>query len=144
MENKFIRAAIAEAKKALKKEEVPVGAVIVINGRIISRAHNLIESKNNPTAHAEIIAIRKAGQKLKNWRLNGAVLYVTLEPCPLCKNAIIQSRISKVVFGCRTEGKIDAGRVKYEGPVMQQECSAIIKKFFKKARKFAREKRAKS
>jgi tRNA(adenine34) deaminase len=132
---KFLRAAIEEALKASKEKEVPVGTVITLNGRIIARAHNQIESNHDSTSHAEIIAIRKAGRILKNWRLTGATMYVTMEPCPMCKNAIIQSRISKVFFGCKA-GAVNrrSSKVKYNGPLMQKECGGIVKKFFKQMR----------
>ena len=88
--------ALEEAEKAREKGEVPVGAVIVKNGEIIARAHNLKETLKDPTAHAEILAIREACNKLNNWRLHGCEMYVTLEPCPMCAGAILQSRLSKI------------------------------------------------
>jgi tRNA(adenine34) deaminase len=99
MDNYFMNEALKEAKKALYLKEVPVGAVVVKNGEIISRAHNLRETLNDPTAHAEILAIKKAAEVLQNWRLNQCSLYVTLEPCPMCAGAIVQSRINKVFIG---------------------------------------------
>ena len=95
----FIIEALKEAKKAEAMNEVPVGAVIVKNGKIIAAAHNITETLKDPTAHAEIIAIKRAASYLKNWRLNGCELYVTLEPCPMCAGAILQSRISKIYIG---------------------------------------------
>lgn len=95
----FLKKAYNEALKAQKKDEVPIGAIIVLNGKIISRAHNLKVNKKNPFAHAEMIAMHKALKKLNQMYLNEAVLYVTLEPCSMCAGAIIQSRIKKVVFG---------------------------------------------
>ena len=91
--------ALEEAEKAREKGEVPVGAVIVKSGEIIAKAHNLKESLNDPTAHAEILAIREACNKLNNWRLHGCEMYVTLEPCPMCAGAILQSRLSKIYIG---------------------------------------------
>lgn len=97
--NNYMEFALNEAKMAYDKGEVPVGAIIVKDGEIIAKAHNLKENLNNPFAHAEIIAISEACKKLNNWRLIGAEMYVTLEPCPMCAAAIAQSRISKVHIG---------------------------------------------
>lgn len=91
--------AIAQARRAEAMGEVPIGAVIVKDGAVIARGHNLRESKNDPSAHAEMIAIRKAARKLSSWRLTGATLYVTLEPCTMCMGAVILSRLGRVVFG---------------------------------------------
>jgi tRNA(adenine34) deaminase len=91
--------AIAQAKKAGAIGEVPIGAVVVKNGAVIARGHNLRETRQDPAAHAELIAIRKAAKKLENWRLTGATLYVTLEPCTMCMGAVILSRLDRVVFG---------------------------------------------
>ena len=95
----FMKEALKEAKKAYKKEEIPVGAIIVKDGKIVSRAHNLKESKNSSTAHAEILAIEKANKKLKAWRLENCEMYITLEPCMMCMGAIINSRIKKIYIG---------------------------------------------
>ena len=94
-------AALAEAKKSEKKKEVPVGAVIVKDGKIIARAHNLKESRKDTTAHAELLAIQKAQKKIKDWRLDGCILYSTLEPCPMCAGAILHARIKTVIFGAK-------------------------------------------
>ena len=99
MDKKFMDIALDEAKIAVLKDEVPVGAVIVKNGEVIASAHNLRETLNDPTAHAEILAIKKASGILKNWRLNECEMYVTLEPCPMCAGAILQSRIRKLYIG---------------------------------------------
>ena len=99
MPEKFMKEAIKEAKKAYEKEEVPVGAVIVKDGKIIARAHNLKETKIDTTCHAEILAIKKASKKLNSWRLENCEMYVTLEPCSMCAGALIQSRIKKVYIG---------------------------------------------
>ncbi len=143
--DKFMNAALKEAKKACKKLEVPVGAVIVKDGEIIARAHNLREQKNSSLAHAEILCIKKACKKLNTWRLEGAQMYVTLEPCPMCAGALIQSRIDKVYFGAKDEKNGCVGsicnildekmthKVAYEY-TNDNECSVIIKDFFKKLR----------
>ena len=99
MEEKYMREALKEAKKALKKDEVPIGCVIVHQGKIIARGHNLRESKQQSIAHAEIMAIQKACKKIGSWRLEECDLYVTLEPCPMCAGAILQSRIVNVYYG---------------------------------------------
>lgn len=143
----FMYEALKEAKKAYKKEEVPIGAVIVLENKIISRGHNLRESKNNPLYHAEIIAIDKAAKKLKKWRLNGAKLYVTIEPCPMCIGAIINARIDFVVFGAKDEKAGACGsvinipeikklnhRVKINCGILEKECKIIIQDFFKNLR----------
>ncbi len=96
----FMSEAIGEARRALEKREVPVGAVVVCDGEIVGRGPNIREGSGDPTAHAEIVAIREAAQRLGGWRLAGATLYVTLEPCIMCMGAILQSRISTLVFGC--------------------------------------------
>src|SRR4030065_2807419 len=95
----FMRQAIVEAEKAVEKDEVPVGAVIVYENRIIARAHNQREIINDPTAHAEMIAITQASDYLQNWRLTGTTMYVTLEPCAMCAGALVQSRIDTLVYG---------------------------------------------
>ena len=103
MQEFFMREALKEAKKAYNKLEIPVGAVIVKDGEIIARAHNIKEEKKDTTQHAEILAIQKASKKLETWRLNDCEMYVTLEPCPMCAGALIQSRIKKVYIGTMDE-----------------------------------------
>lgn len=93
--------AITQAKKSLCYDEVPIGAVIVCNGKILAQAHNLKETMHCPTQHAELIAIQKAAKKIKDWRLNECTLYTTLEPCPMCAGAILQARIKRVVYGAK-------------------------------------------
>ena len=148
MQEKFMKEALKEAKKAYDKLEVPVGAVIVKDGKIISRAHNLKETKFNTTNHAEIIAIQKASKKLKSWRLLDCEMYVTLEPCSMCAGAIINSRIKKVYIGANDEKTGAVGsvlnlfedykfnhNVEFEKGILKEESEKIIKDFFKKLRK---------
>ncbi len=140
--------ALKEAKKAYDKLEVPVGAVIVKDGKIIARAHNLKETKYDTTKHAEILAIQKASKKLNNWRLIDCEMYVTLEPCSMCAGAIINSRIKKVYIGTLDEKTGAAGsvlnlfedftfnhNVEVEKGIMQEECETMLKNFFKMLRK---------
>lgn len=141
-----MKEALKEALKAKNKEEVPVGAVIVFNDKIIARAHNLRETKKNSLCHAEIVAINKACKKLNNFRLEDCELYVTLEPCLMCAGAIVQSRIKKVYIGAKDSKYGMAGTifnafglksnhtVEVEFGIREAECSKIIKDFFKKIR----------
>lgn len=135
--------ALREAKKAGDRGEVPIGAVVVKDGAIIGRGYNLREAHHDPSAHAEMIAIRSASRKLQNWRLSGATLYVTLEPCIMCMGAIILARIDRVVFGCSDPKAGAAGslydlsndkrlnhRFFLESGVMQKECSEMLSSFF--------------
>ena len=139
--------ALKEAKKAYEKNEVPVGCVIVKDGKIIARGHNLKEIKCDTTKHAEIIAIQKASQKLKSWRLIDCDMYVTLEPCSMCAGAIIQSRISKLYFGASDLKTGAVGsvlnlfedykfnhQVEFQGGILRDECENILKQFFKELR----------
>ncbi|MEE0383267.1 tRNA adenosine(34) deaminase TadA [Amedibacillus dolichus] len=147
MNEKFMVEAIKEAKKAELIDEVPIGCVIVKDDKIIARGHNLRESKQRSTAHAEIIAIEKACKKLKSWRLEGCSLYVTLEPCPMCSGAILQSRIEHVVYGAKDPkgGCMESCMNMYEvkgfnhypdviGGVLEDECGSLLKTFFKRKR----------
>lgn len=147
MNEKFMVEAIKEAKKAELIGEVPIGCVIVKDDKIIARGHNLRESKQRSTAHAEIIAIEKACRKLKSWRLEGCSLYVTLEPCPMCSGAILQSRIEHVVYGAKDPkgGCMESCMNMYEvkgfnhypdviGGVLEDECGSLLKTFFKRKR----------
>ena len=135
--------AIAEARKAESIAEVPIGCVIVQNGKIIARAHNLRESRQDPAAHAELLAIRKAARRLKSWRLLDTTLYVTLEPCVMCMGAIILARIPTVVFGCFDPKAGAAGSIynlsndarlnhscELISNIRQQECSGLLTDFF--------------
>ena len=142
-----MREAIRIAQKCVKKNEVPVGAVIVYKGKIIARAGNLREARKNPLAHAEIRAIQKASKRLGGWRLCDCVMYVTLEPCPMCAGAIINARISEVVFGAwDPKGgafgslyNLADGRLNHIprviGGVMEEPCAALLKDFFRKRRR---------
>lgn len=144
MKEKFMHEAIKEAKKSYKKNEVPVGCVIEKNGKIISKAHNLKETKKNPLAHAEIIAINKATKKFKNWRLYNCNMYVTMEPCCMCAGAIKQARLKKVYYGVPNDNSLcrkilnkedNNKKVEIEGNVLSIECKELIQTFFKKQRK---------
>lgn len=143
MYQKFMKLALNEAKKAYDKLEIPVGAVIVKDGKIISRAHNLKETKQSALAHAEILAIQKASKKLNNWRLIDCDIYITLEPCPMCMGAIISSRIKNIFIGTLDSKKqqinIEEYKEKYginiEVGIMQNECEYILKEFFRDIRK---------
>ena len=140
--------ALKEAKKAYKKLEVPVGAVIVKNGEIIARGHNLKETKKDTTKHAEIIAIQKASQKIEAWRLEECEMYVTLEPCTMCAGAIINSRIKKIYVGTKDPKTGACGsvlnlfedytfnhKVECEIGIMEEEGEKILKDFFRELRK---------
>lgn len=148
MDIKFMKSALKEAQKSLIKDEVPIGAVIVKDGKVIARAHNLTERTQIATSHAEILAINKACKKLKSWRLDGAEMYVTLEPCPMCAGAIVNARIKSVFFGAYEEKSGSAESkfkvltesglnhvTDYQGGIMQDECSSLIKSYFKGKRK---------
>ena len=139
----WMKKAIAEAGRAHAKDEVPIGCVIVHDGKIIARGHNLRESAQDPVAHAELIAIRKAARKLGSWRLLDTTLYVTLEPCIMCMGAIILARIPTVVFGCYDPKGGAAGslydlsddprlnhRVELFSQVLEKECSTLLSSFF--------------
>ncbi len=139
--------ALKEAKKAYKKLEVPVGAVIVKDGKIIARGYNQKETKTDTTKHAEILAIQKASKKLKSWRLIDCEMYVTLEPCSMCAGAIINSRIKKVYIGTMDEKTGAVGsklnlfedytfnhKVDFEKGILKEECEKLLKQFFKELR----------
>lgn len=135
MNEKYMEIAYLEAKKAYKKMEVPVGAVIVKDNKVISKAHNLTETKNDCTKHAEIIAIQKASKKLKNWRLIDCDLYVTLEPCEMCKGAISLSRIKNVYFSVKKEEKKTKDTCNYIFKSDNNKCLELLKSFFNKLRR---------
>ena len=142
-----MKAALKQAEKALAIGEVPIGAVIVENGRIIGRGYNRRNTDHTTLAHAEITAIRKANKKVGDWRLEGCTLYVTLEPCQMCAGALVQSRIDRVVIGAPSYKSGCGGtllnilqneefnhQVEMETGVMQEECTAILQRFFKELR----------
>lgn len=150
--NKFMQEALKEAKKAYDKLEVPVGAVIVKDGKIIAKAHNLKETKTDTTKHAEILAIQKASKKLESWRLTECEMYVTLEPCSMCAGAIINARINKIYIGALDEKTGAVGsvlnlledykfnhKVEVEKDIMKPQCEEILKRFFKMLRKMKKE-----
>lgn len=148
MHEEFMKIALLEAKKAFDKEEVPVGAVIVQNGKVIAKAHNLKETKNDTTNHAEILAIQKASKKLKKWRLTDCEMYVTLEPCSMCAGALINCRLKKLYIGTMDTKTGACGSVlnlledykfnhivEIETGILQEDCEKILKDFFKFLRK---------
>ena len=152
MDSIFMKEALKEAKKAYKKLEVPVGCVIVKDGKIIARAHNLKETKYDTTKHAEILAIQKANKKLESWRLIDCDMYVTLEPCPMCAGAIIQSRIKNLYYGASDEKTGAVGSVlnlmedfkfnhivNVEKGILKNDCENLLKDFFRELRKSKKE-----
>lgn len=154
MDEVYMLEAINEAKRAEQMKEVPIGAVIVLNGEIIARAHNLRESNQTAVAHAELLAIDQACKQQGTWRLEDAVLYVTLEPCPMCSGAILLSRIKKVVYGAKDPKGGCAGtfmnllqdeRFNHQSEVvsgvLEQECGALLSAFFKQLRVRKKEER---
>ena len=144
---KFMKEALKEARKAYNKLEVPVGAVIVKDGKVIARAYNQKEMKKDTINHAEILAIKKASKKLESWRLVDCDMYVTLEPCSMCAGALIQSRIRKVYIGALDEKTGACGsvlnllndydfnhKVEVETGILKEECEDMLKNFFKELR----------
>ncbi len=152
-EEKFMLEALKEAKKAGEKDEVPIGAVVVLNGKIISRGHNLKEKTQMPTKHAEVIAIEKACKKVGSWRLCDCELFVTLEPCGMCGSLITQSRIATLYYGATDEkgGGISLfdifgceklnHKTQVVSGVLESECSQILKDYFKMKRQMNKEKK---
>lgn len=143
----FMREAIRQAKKAYELQEVPIGCVIVYEGKIIARGYNRRNTDKNTLAHAELSAIRKASRKLGDWRLEGCTIYITLEPCQMCAGAIVQARISRVVVGSMNPKAGCAGSVlnllqmpsfnhqtELEKGVLEEECSRMLSDFFKELR----------
>ena len=149
MDEKFMREAVRLARKAKKKGEVPIGAVVVLNGKIIGRGYNLRTKLQMATAHAEMRAIDRACRKLRSWRLPGAEIYVTLEPCPMCMGAILNARIDRVFFGAyEQKGRSLTNelastnllnhKVEVTGGILKEECAGVLTSFFTEMR--AREK----
>lgn len=151
-DEKYMKEAIKQAKKAYALGEVPIGCVIVYEGKIIGRGYNRRTIDKNTIAHAEMIAIKKASKKMDDWRLEDCTMYVTLEPCQMCSGAIVQSRMKKVVIGCMNPKAGCAGsilnllqmeafnhQVEMETGVLEGECSGLMKSFFKELRKKKRE-----
>ena len=147
LDNKFMAEALKEAEKSANFDEVPVGAVIVKDDKIIARGHNLRESKNDPTAHAEIVAIRKACKKLKSWRLEGCTIYVTIEPCSMCAGTLLWTRIKRIVYGAKDikggalgssynlfEVKNINHHPEIEGGILEEKCSTLMTSFFRSKR----------
>lgn len=142
-----MKKALKLAYKAGEEGEVPIGALIVLNDKIVASAYNKRNISNDATSHAEILAIKKACKKLGDWRLDGAEIYVTLEPCPMCAGAIVNARIKKAYFGAyeRKSGAVMSNyrilfggglnhKVDAEGGILEEECSEVLKKFFKEKR----------
>jgi len=145
---KYMALALEEARRALDHGEVPIGAIVVFKGEVIARAHNLREGLQDPTAHAEILAIREAARKLNRWRLTGAILYVTLEPCAMCAGAAVLSRIDRIVYGCDDAKAGACGsifdivrdprmnhRVELVSGILEKDCRSILKAFFSDRRR---------
>ena len=128
-----MRLALAEAKKAAKIGEVPIGAVAVLNGKKIASAHNAPISRKDPTAHAEILCLRHASKRLGNYRLNGIILYVTKEPCAMCKGALVWARVAKVVWGC-PDIKATNHKFLVKRGVLKEHCGRLLQKFFRARR----------
>lgn len=152
LDEKYMLEAIKEARKAEDINEVPIGAVIVIDGRVIARAHNLRETNQSAIAHAELLAIEKACQEIGSWRLEGAQLYVTLEPCAMCSGAILLSRVERVVYGAKDPKGGCAGtfmnllqdvRFNHQcdvvSGVLEEECGQLLTDFFRMIRKKKRQ-----
>lgn len=155
-DEKYMRAAIREAKKAYKLGEVPIGCVIVYEGKIIGRGYNRRKTDKNTLSHAEITAIKKASKIIGDWRLEGCTMYVTLEPCQMCAGAIVQGRVDKVVIGCMSPKSGCAGsiinilqmsefnhQVEIEKGVLEDECSTMLSEFFVELREASKNKNEK-
>ena len=143
MDERWMRIALEEARAAAEAGEVPVGAVIVKDGHLLARAHNRREADHDPTAHAELLCLRKAAQELNDWRLRGCTLYVTLEPCPMCAGAMVMSQLTECVFGAADTRQGCCGSVydlpgdaalqgvtRWRAGVLQDECAALLRDFF--------------
>ena len=142
----FMRLALEEAERADRLDEVPIGAVLVMDGRLVAVGHNSPVSLNDPTAHAEIGALRSAGAWLRNYRMPDSTLYVTLEPCLMCFGALVQARVSRVVYGAadpkvgvsRLQGLLEKTnlnhRFEWQGGLLEDECRAVLQAFFQRRR----------
>ena len=143
----WMQAALEQARRAAQEKEVPVGAVAVLDGQIIAAAYNLRASRNDPTAHAEILLLQKAAARLENWRLSGVWVYVTLEPCPMCAGALVQARVQGLVYGAPDPkaGAVHSlynllqderlnHRLQVRGGVEKEQCAAILRDFFRRRR----------
>jgi tRNA(adenine34) deaminase len=148
MDETFMAQALAEARLAAEEGEVPIGAVVVADGRVLSRGRNARERLGDPTAHAEILALQEASRALGSWRLSGATMYATLEPCPMCAGALVNARIDRLVYGVPDPkaGAVDTlfdlvrdgrlnHRVQVASGVLAQECGEILREFFRQRRK---------
>jgi tRNA(adenine34) deaminase len=151
MHDHFMRIALEEAEQAFREDEVPVGAAIVYEGRLIARAHNQREQLHDPTAHAEMVAITQAAESRQSWRLDGCTLYVTLEPCPMCAGAILQARIPMLVYGAADPkaGAVDTlfrlladsrlnHRVETVSGVLAGPCGEVLSRFFQQQRRLGK------
>lgn len=147
-DNYYMGLALLEARQAYSLGEIPIGAVLVVGGEVVASAHNMRETWNDATAHAEVIVIREACQKLGRWRLTGATIYVTIEPCPMCAGALVMSRVDRLVYGSSDykAGAVESifnvvqhdalnHRLEVTAGVRGQECSALMKDFFRERRK---------
>ena len=148
-DEKYMKMALEEAEKARQKGEIPIGAILLRGDQVLARNHNRCIELSDPTAHAEILVLRKGGEVLKNYRLDETVMYVTAEPCPMCASAMVHSRISRLVFGTyepkfgavESKFKLLSGngvnhRVKIDRGILERECAEILKVFFKERRLF--------
>ncbi|MBQ1249741.1 MAG: tRNA adenosine(34) deaminase TadA [Selenomonadales bacterium] len=147
-DEEYMGLALVEARKAYELGEVPIGAVVVKDGEVIATAYNLRETGHDATAHAEVLAIRRACEKIGHWRLTGATLYVTIEPCPMCAGALVMSRIDRLVYGAADykAGAVESlfnitnhsglnHRIEVRAGVREEECRILMKDFFRERRK---------
>ncbi|MGH9357576.1 MAG: tRNA adenosine(34) deaminase TadA [Candidatus Acidiferrales bacterium] len=152
---KFMRVALSEARLAMREGEIPVGAVVVHEGAVVAKAHNAPIGRNDPTAHAEILAMRQAARRLGNYRLNGCSLYVTIEPCAMCAGALALARVLELTFGAADPKAGAAGsaltvlnhpklnhQVIIRRGVLEQDCASILREFFRQRREQAQQARA--
>jgi tRNA(adenine34) deaminase len=150
IDERFMRMALEEAGKAAEEGEVPVGAVLVVEGRVVARAHNRREAVQDPTAHAELLALRRGAAEAGSWRLSGATLYSTKEPCVMCAGTMINARLGRLVYGCSDEkggavsiyGMLADGKlnhvVEVTGGVLEGECAGVLRDFFSRKRRGGR------